>query len=259
MLCPWSHTHCIAQNMLRGPRSRHYQNCKLLPTVRLSPPVLQAGISKTSFEEAQSWPEYAWTLGSLRDQCWDHCSLFSIHSPLHPSSLFLTHPLSFSPIPSLFLTQPLFLTHSLSFSPKPSLYLTHPLSFSPTHSLFLTHILSLSHPHTLSLSLSLTHTCSLSHPHPLSFSSTPFLFLTHTLSLSHPSSLSLFLTHPLSFSPTFSLFLSHLLSLSHPHPLSFSPTSSLSCLPARLSRVTSYRTFHGISYCAQIVYDYEYR
>ena len=49
---------CIAQNMLWGPRSRHHQNCKLLPAVRLRPPVLQAGISKTSFEEAQSWPEY---------------------------------------------------------------------------------------------------------------------------------------------------------------------------------------------------------
>ena len=41
MLCSWSHTHCIAQNMLQGPCSRHHQNCKLLSTVRLSPSVLQ--------------------------------------------------------------------------------------------------------------------------------------------------------------------------------------------------------------------------
>ena len=53
MLCPWSHTHCIAQNLLRGPRPCHHQHCKLLSAVRLSPSVLQAGISKTSFEKSR--------------------------------------------------------------------------------------------------------------------------------------------------------------------------------------------------------------
>ena len=90
----------------------------------------------------------------------------------------------------------------------------HSLSLSHTHTHSLTHLLTLSlsliHTHTHTLSLSLTHTLSLSLTHTLTRS----LSLTHTLSLSHS------LTH----THTLSLSLTHTLSLSHTHTLSLSLT-----------------------------------
>ena len=53
----------------------------------LLPPALSLSLSDCettkTFKTASHPHHNTWTLGSLRDQRWDHCSLFSIHSLFH--------------------------------------------------------------------------------------------------------------------------------------------------------------------------------
>ncbi|CAI5995825.1 unnamed protein product [Closterium sp. NIES-65] len=114
---------------------------------------------------------------------------------------------------------------SLTLSHSPSL--THPISLTLSHSPSLTHPISL----TLSHSPSLTHPLSLTLSHSPSLTHPLSLTLSHSPSLTHPLSLTLShspsLTHPLSLTLSLSPSLTHPLSLTLSHSPSLTHSLSL--------------------------------